>query len=157
RTDRDRSVPLMAFLPLAAVQGVKLISLQKNAGIEQIGPLAGQLPLVDFGDQLDGDSGPFMDTAALMTLLDVMVTIDSAPVHLAGALGVPVWLVRSSVPEWRWLAGRQDSPWYPTLRIFEQEELNNWDFVFQRMALALAELAASSRSRLASRPISVEV
>ena len=85
--DRFRSVRLEAFLPLAAVPGVKLISFQKDHGVEQIAPLAGRIPMLDFRD-----STRFEDTAALMSLMDLVVTIDSAPVHLAGALGVPTWL-----------------------------------------------------------------
>jgi Flp pilus assembly protein TadD len=155
--DRFRSAPLEAFLPLAAVPGVKLISLQKNDGTEQIARLAGRLPLIDFSEELDRENGPFQDTAALMSLLDVMVTINSAPVHLAGALGVPTWLAHSTFPDWRWIVGRDDSPWYPTLRIFRQKTLNAWDEVFQRMARALEDLAMSPRHHTTARPISVEV
>jgi tetratricopeptide (TPR) repeat protein len=153
--DRYRSVPLAAFLPLAAVPGVKLISLQKGHGVEQIAPLADRLPLVDFGEGLDRDSGPFQDTAALMTLLDLMITINSAPVHLAGALGVPTWLALSTASEWRWIAGREDAPWYPTVRVFRQAALHDWDEVFGRMARALAELAARPSPAAIARPISV--
>ncbi len=152
--DRFRSIPLEAFLPLAAVPGVKLISIQKGHGVEQIAPLAGRLPVINFGDELDRDSGPFQDTAALMSLLDVMVTINSAPVHLAGGLGVPTWLALSTDAEWRWLAGRNDSPWYPTVRVFRQSELHNWNDVFQRMARALAELAESRSGGTIVKPIS---
>ena len=155
--DRFRSAPLEALLPLAAVPGVKLYSLQKNHGVEQIATVAGRLPLLDFGGELDRESGPFQDSAALMSLLDVMITIDSAPVHLAGALGVPTWLALSSDSDWRWLAGREDSPWYPTVRIFRQPALHNWNDVFQRMAQALAELAASPRQGMIVKTISVEV
>ncbi len=136
--DRFRSAPLAAFLPLATVPGVTLISIQKGYGIEQIAPLADRLPVLDFRD-----STRFEDTAALMALLDLMITIDSAPVHLAGALGVPTWLAASTDTDWRWLADREDSPWYPTVRIFRQSELYNWDSVFERMARELSELAAS--------------
>ena len=139
RRDRFRSVPLEAFLPLAAVPGVKLISFQKGHGVEQIAPLADRLPMLDFRD-----STRFEDTAALMSLLDLMVTIDSAPVHLAGALGVPTWLALSTDTDWRWLVGREDSPWYPTVRIFRQPELHNWDDVFRRMTQALTELPTRS-------------
>jgi Family of unknown function (DUF6165)/TPR repeat len=155
--DQYRSVPLEAFLPLAAIPGVKLISFQMDDGVEQIARLGRRLRLLDFGEELDRDSGPFQDTAALMSLLDLMVTINSAHVHLAGALGVRTWLALSSVPEWRWIAGRDDSPWYPTVRIFEQTTLNDWDEVFQRMARALEELAARMSDRTIAKPISVEV
>ncbi len=150
--DRLRSVPLESFVPLAAIPGVKLISIQKGHGVEQIASLADRLPLLDFRE-----STRFEDTAALMSLLDLMITIDSAPVHLAGALGVPTWLALSTDAEWRWLAGREDSPWYPTVRVFRQPRLHNWDDVFQRMARALAELATGPVPGPIAGPISVAV
>ncbi len=150
--DRFRSAPLEAFLPLAAVPGVKLISFQKGHGVEQIAPLADRLPLLDFGDELDRDSGPFQDTAALMSLLDLMVTINSAPVHLAGALGVPTWLALSTDTDWRWLAGREDSPWYPTVRVFRQSEVHQWNDVFQRMADALKRDFAAAEPSVRQAP-----
>ena len=108
--DRARSAPLEAFLPLATVPGVKLISLQKGRGVEQIAPLADRLAILDYRDYT-----LFEDTAALMSLLDLVVTIDSAPAHLAGALGVPTWLAVARDSDWRWLVGRDDSPWYSSL------------------------------------------
>ncbi len=137
--DPFRSVPLAEFVPLAAIPGVKLISLQKDYGIEQIAPLAEKLGLIDFGDQLDRESGPFMDTAALMKVLDLVITINSSPVHLAGALGVPTWLALSTDSDWRWVDGREDSPWYPTVRVFRQTVLFGWSEVFERIAIALRE------------------
>ncbi len=91
------------------------------------------------------DSTRFEETAALMALLDLVITVDSAPVHLAGALGLQTWLALSRYTEWRWLADRDDSPWYPSVRVFRQRKLRDWDDVFQRMAKALAELAESPR------------
>ena len=80
-----------------------------------------------------------MDTAAVMKNLDLVVTSDTAIAHLAGALGVPVWVGLSFLPEWRWLLNRDDSPWYPTMRLFRQTESGHWRGVFQRMADALTE------------------
>jgi tetratricopeptide (TPR) repeat protein len=136
--DRFRSAPLAALLPLATVPGVRLISVQKGHGVEQIAPLTDRLPVLDLRD-----STRFEDTAALMSLLDLTITICSAPAHLAGALGVPTWLALSRNADWRWLDGREDSPWYHSVRIFRQSELHNWDDVFRRMARALAELPTS--------------
>jgi tetratricopeptide (TPR) repeat protein len=150
--DRFRSVPLEAFVPLAAVPGVRLISLQKNHGLEQIAPLADRLSLLDLHD-----STRFEDSAAVMSLLDLVITIDSAPVHLAGALGIPTWLALSTAPEWRWLAGREESPWYPSVRIFRQSQPDDWDDVFRRMARALADLAASPGRGTMAEPISVQM
>ncbi len=150
--DRFRSAPLEAFLPLATVPGVKLISIQKDHGVEQVAPLADRLPVLEFRDCIR-----FEDTAALMSRLDLMITVDSAPVHLAGALGVPTWLALSSNGGWRWLVGREDSPWYPSVRVFRQSELHNWDDVFRRMTRALAALAASPRRDPIAEPNSVHV
>jgi tetratricopeptide (TPR) repeat protein len=144
--DRERSIPLAEFEPLARLPGVQLVSLQKGSGTEQV--CGARFPVVDFGERLDDDgpegAGPFMDTAALMRSLDLVVACDSAICHLAGALGVPVWAAVSAAPEWRWLAGRDDSPWYPTLRLFRQSELGKWAAVFQRIATALRQLLSEA-------------
>ena len=75
-----------------------------------------------------------MDTAAIMTSLDLVICSDSAVAHLAGALGIPVWLVLGVIPDWRWMLQREDSPWYPTMRLFRQTQRDNWSEVFTRMA-----------------------
>jgi hypothetical protein len=137
--DRHRSVHLAAFAPLARVGGVRLVSLQKGPGAEQLAALRGRLPVVDFGDDL-GASGPYPDTAALMRGLDLVVTVDTATAHLAGALGVPVWVPLSTIVDWRWLLGREDSPWYPTMRLFRQAQLGDWGPVFARLAEELRAL-----------------
>jgi hypothetical protein len=87
-----------------------------------------------------------MDTAAIMKNLDLVITSDTATAHLAGGLGVPVWLAVPFVPDWRWLLAREDSPWYPTMRLFRQARLNDWSGVFERMAESLQSMAASSRA-----------
>ena len=79
-----------------------------------------------------------MDTAAIMMHLDLVITSDTAIAHLAGGLGVPVWLATAYAPDWRWMIGREDSPWYPTMRLFRQTQVARWDDVFERMARALA-------------------
>jgi tetratricopeptide (TPR) repeat protein len=134
--DRYRSISLAQFEPLARVPGVELVSLQKGPGSEQIKECAGRFPIRDLGDRLDA-TGAFRDTAAILTTVDLVVTVDSAIAHLAGALGVPVWLVLSVTPDWRWLLNRTDSPWYPTMRLFRQSRFGDWDDVFERMAAAL--------------------
>jgi ADP-heptose:LPS heptosyltransferase len=96
-----------------------------------------------------------MATAAIMKNLDLVVTCDTAIGHLAGALGVPVWLALSTVSDWRWLLDRQDTPWYPTMRLFRQKELGNWRHVFETMARELSAECLSARSPTspgASRP-----
>jgi Flp pilus assembly protein TadD len=153
--DPDRSFPLGLLEPLARVAGVRLISLQKGPGSEQVAAPGGRLPVVDFGDELDAGPAAFVDTAAIMTCLDLVVSADTATVHLAGALGVPTWVPLSTASDWRWLDGREDSPWYPSVRLFRQVRRRDWGPVFDRMAAALAARVAVSRP--AARPIVVEV
>ena len=80
------------------------------------------LSIIDLGDDVDTIHGPFMDTAAIMMNLDLVISSDTSVPHLAGALGVPVWLALPFVPDWRWLLDRGDSPWYPTMRLFRQKD-----------------------------------
>lgn len=132
--DKGRSFPLALFQPLAAEPGVRMISLQKGEGEGQV-PAAG-FPL----ERLDGlDTGPdaFLDTAAVMTCLDLIITSDTSIAHLAGALGRPVWVALRHVPDWRWMLDRPDSPWYPTMRLFRQTRPGEWAPVFAAMAQAL--------------------
>jgi tetratricopeptide (TPR) repeat protein len=138
RADHLRSIPLAAFAALARLPGVRLFSLQKGPGAEQLeNAEAAPLGVVDLAGALDNEGGAFMDTAAAMKSLDLVVTSDTAAAHLAGALAVPVWVALSAVPEWRWMLGRQDSPWYPTMRLFRQTKLGQWSDVFARMAAEL--------------------
>jgi tetratricopeptide (TPR) repeat protein len=132
--DRQRSFPLVQFEKLARLPGVQLISLQKGPGREQIPAVAGRVPVIEL------DSGAsFLESAALMANLDLVITVDSAPAHLAGALGLPVWIPLPYVADFRWLENRPDSPWYRTVRLFRQVEPGNWAEVFDRMVQALAE------------------
>jgi hypothetical protein len=133
--DRFRSIPLARFAPLAAVAGITLVSLQKGAGVEQIDSQRAAVPLATF-DDLDRDA-PFVDTAAVLQHLDLVITIDSAVAHLAGGLGRPVWTLLSTASDWRWLEGRADSPWYPTMRLFRQTTLGDWDPVFEQVIAGL--------------------
>ena len=86
-----------------------------------------------------------MDTAAIMMNLDLVVSMDTSVAHLAGALGVPVWVALTMAPDWRWLLNREDSPWYPTMRLFRQRRFGDWNDVFERMALELKALVRKSR------------
>ena len=137
--DAQRSFPLPALAPVAAVPGVRLISLQKGAGQDELA--AAGFEVIDLGPALDEAAGPFMDTAAVMQCLDRVITCDTAIAHLAGGLGVPVWLALSAQSDWRWMADRQDTPWYPSMRLFRQQQLGQWDDVFQEMAGELQKLA----------------
>ena len=118
RGDLRRSIPLRQFAPLGKMPGVQLISLQKGFGSEQMAQAG--FAVTSLGPDLDEAAGPFMDTAAVLKNLDLLITPDTALAHLAGGLGVPTWLALPFVPDWRWLLDRPDSPWYPTLRLFRQ-------------------------------------
>jgi Flp pilus assembly protein TadD len=139
REDRGRSIDLAHFLPLASVPGVRLISLQKDDGTEQLTPA---MTVETLG--LDFDQGPngFIDTAAVMMNLDLVIASDTAIPHLAGALGRPVWVALRAVPDWRFMTRRADSPWYPTMRLFRQAARDQWGPVFGSIKGALAALVA---------------
>jgi tetratricopeptide (TPR) repeat protein len=131
--DQFRSTRLMEFARLAQVNGVHLFSLQKGPGKEELDMVAEQFPITDLGSRLDEATGAFMDTAAVLQSLDLVITVDTALAHLAGALGVPVWVALTVNPDWRWLRDRSDSPWYPTMRLFRQTRVGDWGDVFVRM------------------------
>jgi Tfp pilus assembly protein PilF len=133
--DRERSTRLAYFEPLARLPGVRLLSLQKGVGTEQLAEAT--FPVIDLGSRLDETTGAFLDTAAVLKCLDLVVCVDTALAHLAGALAVPVWVVHPFAPDWRWQWGREETPWYPTLRFFRQTEWGRWGPVFARVAEAL--------------------
>jgi len=137
--DRMRSVPLVEMAPLGKLKGIQFFSLQKGPGVEQLDTIGARLNIVHLGDHLDETSGAFMDTAAVLKSLDLLVTSDTAIAHVAGALGVPVWLALAYVPDWRWLLERDDTPWYPTIRLFRQAAVGDWSSVFERMSEELLE------------------
>ncbi|GAC1454941.1 MAG: tetratricopeptide repeat protein [Steroidobacteraceae bacterium] len=139
---RGRSIPLTALEPLARLPGVSLVSLQKGAGAEQLGAASFADRIVDLGAQLDPGADGFLDTAAVMSELDLVISSDTAIAHLAGALGRPVWTALSLSPEWRWLLGRADSPWYPTMRLFRQTTAGDFGAVVTEMAAALQALVS---------------
>jgi tetratricopeptide (TPR) repeat protein len=149
--DKGRSIPLAAFAPLAAVPGVRMISLQKNFGLDQLERLPQGMRVETLGAEFDAGPDAFLDAAAVMANLDLVVTSDTSLAHLAGALGRPVWVMLKSNPDWRWLLGREDSPWYPTARLFRQRERGNWGEVLQRVAAELAAVASGDAEKLSAR------
>jgi ADP-heptose:LPS heptosyltransferase len=128
---------------LAEIPGVRLISLQTGAGCEELAQARERFPLVDLGDEVVRAGGAFMDTAAIMMNLDLVITSDTSVPHLAGSLGVPVWVAIPFAPGSLWLLDRSDSPWYPTMRLFRQKKLGDWADVFEDIK---AELCAQLRS-----------
>ena len=133
--DKLRSIPLREFAALGAIPGVRLISLQKGAGVEDIPAAAFQVETL--GDNFDEGGGAFLDSAAVMMNLDLVVTPCNAIAHLAGALGRPTFVALMHVPEWRWLLDRDDSPWYPATRLFRQSSAGDWPGVFARIVDAV--------------------
>jgi hypothetical protein len=148
--DRLRSIPLAEFAPLARVPGVTLVSLQKGCGEEQVAANRETVPVIVFED-LDS-SASFVDTAAVMQHLDLVITSDTAIAHLGGALGLPVWLALGLDCDWRWGDGRNESPWYPTMRLFRQTRFRDWIAVFEQMAAALRDREHSDSLRPRPRP-----
>lgn len=135
--DRHRSFCLAELSPLAAVPGVKLVSLQQGFGTDQ---LAGApFPIVDLGPEYA--AADLLDAAGVMSHLDLVVAADTGFAHLAAAAGRPTWLVLSSAVEWRWMLDREDTPWYPTMRLVRQERLGEWGPVFRRMTDELCQVA----------------
>lgn len=133
--DRRRSAKLADFAPLAAVPGVALVSLQKGPSADQAGRYFGRAPLINIGAEVRD----YDDTMALIESLDLVVTVDTSVGHLAAAMGKPVWILLATSPDWRWLLQREDTPWYPTVRLFRQTEPRKWGDVFTRVAAAMDE------------------
>jgi tetratricopeptide (TPR) repeat protein len=140
RIDEGRSIPLEKYRPLASLPGVRLISLQKTHGVEQLQRLPEGITVETLGDFDAGDDA-FVDTAAIMQCLDLVITSDTAIPHLAGALGRPCWVALKHIPDWRWMLERSDSLWYPSLRLFRQERPGDWDSAISPMVDALHKLA----------------
>jgi ADP-heptose:LPS heptosyltransferase len=125
--DRLRSITLALLGPLAQVKDVAFYSLQKQQAAAQIKD--GPFPITDWTEEMKD----FSDSAAFVANLDLVISVDTAPVHLAGALGKPVWVLIPFVPDWRWMLERTDSPWYPTMRLFRQPKPGDWKTAIERM------------------------
>jgi hypothetical protein len=145
KIDKGRSIPLAKYQPLAAVPGVRLISLQKTHGLDQLANLPGGMVVETLG-RFDEDDDAFIDTAAIMQSLDLVITSDTSTAHLAGALGRPTWVAVKHMPDWRWMLERGDSPWYPSMRLFRQPAPGDWYSVFAAMAEALTRASADRDS-----------
>ncbi len=139
RKDRSRSVELKNFGWLAGIPEVRLYGLQKGAAALEAVKAAGKLKIHNFGPEL----ADLADTAALIANLDLVISVDTAVAHLAGAMAKPIWVLLSYIPDWRWLLDREDSPWYPTMRLFRQTEKGSWDAVLRRIATELQGFVTS--------------
>ena len=133
RVDPRRSIPPLALLPLAKAPLARYFCLQKDAGKDELPPeLAARTEI--FVDDFDAGADAFLDTAAVMANLDLIVTCDTSIAHLAGALGRPVWVALRHISEWRWMNDRSDSPWHPTMRLFRCAEGDDWAALFETIA-----------------------
>jgi len=137
--DEHKFMPLKYFLPLTDINSVNLYSLQQYHGLEQLADGHDKLHILP--SHVDAD-GAFLDTAAIMMHLDLIITVDTAIAHVAGALGKPVWLIVSHNTDWRWLQNRYNSPWYPTMRIFRQQIVNDWKTVGDQLYNELEKIIA---------------
>ncbi len=144
RADRRRSASLEHFLGLARCAGVRLVSLQKNEGVEQLAGVPSDV-VQNLGDVLDTGPDAFVDTAAVMMNLDLVITTCTSIAHLAGALGRPVWIAVDGLPHWPWGLSGERSAWYPTARLFRQRQPGQWADVFEDIASGLAERAQGLR------------
>jgi hypothetical protein len=136
--DRHRSIPFDQIARLSPMPGVTFYSLQ----IRPRGVTPARLENAGLINLTDG-IGDFADTAALISEMDLIITADTANAHLAGALGRPVWTLLPFVPDWRWLLNREDSPWYPTMRLFRQPAAGDWNAVMKRVTDELRTLQKS--------------
>jgi tetratricopeptide (TPR) repeat protein len=134
-----RSCNLSDFKPLAGIEGLSLYSLQKGPGAEQADAPPAGMELIRWDREMDLTER-FVDTAALMTNLDLIISVDTSTVHLAGAMGRPVWTLLSAAPDWRWTHEGKQTPWYPTMRLFRQNEQGDWAGVFAQVKESLLTL-----------------
>ncbi len=139
--DTQRSFRLEQLEPIARIPNISLVSLQKGAGSEQASPLRDRIKLLELGPEF----ADLADTAAAMQSLDLVIAPDTAIVHLAGATGVRTWVALAHAADWRWQSDREDSPWYPTLRLFRQTGPGDWAGVFERMAATLRQEFTEAR------------
>jgi tetratricopeptide (TPR) repeat protein len=130
-----RSCPLRCFAPLTKIPHVRLYSLQKGPAAQQLKDFAAQTNVINIAAQLQD----FADTAGVIANLDLVISVDTAVLHLAGAMGKAVWALLSYTPDWRWMLDRYDNPWYPTMRLFRQTKLGDWTTVQQRVADELSQ------------------
>ena len=133
KNDRKRTMKLEQFAPLFARDDLAILTVQKGEQIAQVGSYFGRAPLINLGP----DIGDFADTMAILRHVERLVTIDTSVAHIAGAIGAPTALVLPQAPDWRWLLGRDDTPWYPSVRLFRQERAYDWSGVIERVSASI--------------------
>ncbi len=132
-----KSMSVTEFLPIMELPNVTVYSLQKTTGTDQLKELPEDAPLVVFGDDFDTTTGRFMDTAAVMKNLDLVITIDTSICHLAAGLGVPTWNLLPNPPDWRWMLDCDNTPWFDNMRLFRQPTPGDWTSVIQKVVKEL--------------------
>ena len=147
----SRSFPITEFIRVSKIENVRLISLQKGDGENQLQNLPDGMCVETLGTDFDAGPDAFLDTAAVMKCCDLVITCDTAIEHVAGALGVPVWVALQYVPDWRWMLDRSDSPWYPTMRLFRQKARGDWKSVFIEIENELNALLIERKSEMTAR------
>jgi hypothetical protein len=142
KRDRYRSIALKTLKPLFDIAGVRFISLQKGPAVAQIDEFGPAANMLNLGPELDD----FADAAAVIDQLDLVIGVDTAVIHLAGAMGRPVWTLIPTPSDWRWLIDREDSPWYPTMQLFRQRTRGDWQSVVEDVRTRLAEVVRGGKS-----------
>jgi tetratricopeptide (TPR) repeat protein len=133
KNDRKRTMKLEQFAPLFARDDLAILTVQKGEQIAQVGGYYGRAPLINLGPEI----ADFGDTMAILQHVERLVTIDTSVAHIAGAIGVPTALVLPHAPDWRWLLGREDTPWYPSMRLFRQDRAYDWSGVVERVSASI--------------------
>lgn len=133
KNDKKRTLKLKQFAPLFAREDICIVTVQKGEQIAQAGAYYGRAPLINLGPEIND----FLDTMAILKNVHHLVTIDTSVAHVAGAIGAPASLVLPKAPDWRWLLNREDTPWYPSIKLFRQQVAYDWSGVIERVAAAL--------------------
>lgn len=133
--DQGRSLPLRSLMPLLDLPGIAFAALQMGAARNQVGGAFGRAPIANLAAEIRG----FADTMAILANLDLLISVDTSVAHLAGAMGKPSWVLLPNPADWRWLRERDSSPWYPTLRLFRQDDTRAWAPMIHQVAAALRQ------------------
>jgi len=138
KDDHLRSFPVSHFEQIAQIPDVRLISLHKGVGESQLQSLPPGMVVETFKDDFMAAKDAFLDLAAIIKNLDLVIACDTGIAHLSGALGVPTWVAIKKIPDWRWMLDRTDSPWYPNVRLFRQFDQGNWGSIFTSMTMSIS-------------------
>jgi ADP-heptose:LPS heptosyltransferase len=133
QNDKNRSLALASLAQLAQIPGISLVSLQVGSAASDLHGVGSNVPIIDHTAQLSD----FAETAALIQNLDLVISVDTSVAHMAGAQGKTVWVMLPCVPDWRWMLDREDSPWYPTMRLLRQTHRRDWNCVIDRIVAEL--------------------